>query len=803
MADELKKIIENSLPDEPNVDFDSHQILLKCKQKKQNTQKFYKWTTISLSSFLLVIIGIISIVLLTNKAPNVVQNINESIDSLSSIENDKEKIIEVMKLEEKLQTLSDEAKRDIDIEKLQDETNKSVYNIINNSEWEEGLKDNVIENSIPNYSLNVIKLIINATNIKRIIINKDRGEKGTWISQNSQFYNDLLEKLDLPYVNLKQANTEGLFNDYTNYQSFEIMLDNDNYIRVGLYNNGYVEIKCLVYNDQGQYELRGSYVSLFKADYDLIDDFLSEENLKKYDTNISLVTINTSIYSVATNSKTGPVIKFNLEDATFNCFISSGSFDYYQKKDCIAISQGKYICWSPRYKDGNSLVNDFSKGYMDVVISRGGKNVGYILISMKALDDINYKIEVLDSNIFTSEDGNYQDLSVLDILEKTARNKENLAEYDTGIFEDIQADKIIENLNSRTINSFTGFHSFLSSFIFASSNKSLIDCLSDNIRALQLNEKLTDENKDEATTFGDKTITLQGDTFSLGLVLTNARNIYVMYYIKPDNSSSDNYCLLWQYKCIAPSNYDFFTNFTTMGVPSNYWWCKEKIVDSYLDCSLSEANQNQIVMKYINEKSNIRLYYEEGIQFSGSLRNYYGKYNGYYAVMIDGCGFSHYDVLHSELIDDVLINYSDSNNIILVGNNILSLKEGYEKGIISHDDLILISKLQNGQIIKLSELCSWYSANQDIKKVIVKENEDIFDPDSNIVINEYIDFEDINYYYNLVDFNLKQTTPSSSEPKFSTIYLFYFNDDTFKQITVYNGRYFNFGGIYYEIVPTE
>ena len=253
---------------------------------------------------------------------------------------------------------------------------------------------------------------------------------------------------------------------------------------------------------------------------------------------------------------------------------------------------------------------------------------------------------------------------------------------------------VIASLSSENINYMTGFHSIYSSYIFNSQNKSLIDCVCDNVRKIEISEELTEDNRDKMIEPTNKSISLYGNNHILYIELTNSNNIYLIYKeVKEDSKIS--VWSLWQYKCINPKNYNFFTNFTQMGQPGYGWWCEPEVLTKELDCDITIPNQKGIVSKFIDRKSPLRDFYEKGIRFSGSIRTYYGRFNKYYAVMIDGCGFEYEEKSRIIEVDGVKIKYYDTNQIWFVGVQVYDIEEAFKNKIISHDDLLTISELQN------------------------------------------------------------------------------------------------------------
>ena len=123
---------------------------------------------------------------------------------------------------------------------------------------------------------------------------------------------------------------------------------------------------------------------------------------------------------------------------------------------------------------------------------------------------------------------------------------------------------------------------------------------------------------------------------------------------------------------------------------------EDPVVFRYLDCVLTNEEQEKIVKNFIVQRGDLGSAIKDGYKLNGWLRGYYGKYNGYYAVMVDGAGLMYDTALWTIIIDGVKINYFDGNRICLISDdNVISLQEGLSRGIINHDDLETISTIKN------------------------------------------------------------------------------------------------------------
>ena len=115
----------------------------------------------------------------------------------------------------------------------------------------------------------------------------------------------------------------------------------------------------------------------------------------------------------------------------------------------------------------------------------------------------------------------------------------------------------------------------------------------------------------------------------------------------------------------------------------------DSVINRYLDCDLTNEEQEMIGKSFIAHKADL-----QSEDLSCSIRTFYGKYNGYYAVIVDGAGLGYDEALWTDTIDGVEIHYCNGNQIYLINEyNVLTLKEGFEAGIINHNDLEAINSI--------------------------------------------------------------------------------------------------------------
>ena len=254
----------------------------------------------------------------------------------------------------------------------------------------------------------------------------------------------------------------------------------------------------------------------------------------------------------------------------------------------------------------------------------------------------------------------------------------------------------IKSINPDDLVAMDGFHSMISSFIFFSKNEDLLKYVLNLSLSIDYTEILTDENRDPVAENQDKYVSIQlTNNRLLRLTLTTESNIYLQYLEKVGG----DFVVKYQFKAYKPEQYNALTVFCQMGMPQNHWWCETPACTKYYtgDYPIDEYKQETIVKTFIDHKSPLSDFYKNGTKFSGFIRKSFGKFNGYYAVIVDGCGLYYTECEEEVTIDGVKFTYSDGNQMYLIcAGGVLSLQEAFEKEIINHDDLIEISKRLNG-----------------------------------------------------------------------------------------------------------
>ena len=297
--------------------------------------------------------------------------------------------------------------------------------------------------------------------------------------------------------------------------------------------------------------------------------------------------------------------------------------------------------------------------------------------------------------LFVGCDKKQSSTSNTSVTQSSTSNNNDKKNTDVTVVDKISLPNEIRNINENDLISMEGFHSMLSSYFFYSTNEDLLKYVLGVSLSIEFNEVLTNENRDPVAKFQDKQVTIQLTNDRLLIfVLTTESNVYLQYLEK----ENDIYVAKYEYKAYKPKQYNFLDNFCQMGMSPNLW-CEIPVCTKYYtgDYSIDETMQESIVKLFINKKSSLGDFFENGTRFSGYIRKSFGVFNGFYAVIIDGCGFNYIECEEDVIIDGVTFHYSDDNRIYIIGGSVFSLEEAYEKNIITHDVLVEISNRLNGR----------------------------------------------------------------------------------------------------------
>lgn len=271
--DELKKLLKIDFPE---IKGNEKKVLAACKARERKYNKQLIKLTYFLASFVvLTVIAVLSIVLLNNRVPNEVAEINDAIADLGSIKSDEKRMLEIMEIKKDIQNISADKQKKINMSKLAYETNTTVNHLKNSVEWNGCLNTN--------NSYVTLENILNHNEIIEISMIKGRYSLLRFISTSTLFNDGLLLLFDLPYIDIidksesfQNEYKDVLGTDYNNEYTFYLM-DNDESesVVIRVYDSGYVLIWTTNKNSDNAYDIE--YKSLFIS---LLP--LEEQNFLKY-----------------------------------------------------------------------------------------------------------------------------------------------------------------------------------------------------------------------------------------------------------------------------------------------------------------------------------------------------------------------------------------------------------------------------------------------------------------------------------------------------------------------------------------
>lgn len=120
--------------------------------------------------------------------------------------------------------------------------------------------------------------------------------------------------------------------------------------------------------------------------------------------NLEMVAFPIDFYTSAMNSVPGQPIKFKMDDASFECKIEIGSFEYYNDvKETIAKSN-ETIYYCPTYKRDDDFVKEYGTSFVDVVVKTKIGAVGYAVVKILYDESKNdWRPQLLVSNLFVDK----------------------------------------------------------------------------------------------------------------------------------------------------------------------------------------------------------------------------------------------------------------------------------------------------------------------------------------------------------------------------------------------------------------
>ena len=270
--EELKELLKIDFPE---IKGDEEKTLAVCKVRYKHNKKVTR-LTYALSIFVIIAcVGILSIVLINNKTNDVIR-INKAINNLERIDNDEERILKIMEIEQTIQSISVDKQTDVNISRLSSVTASTVSNLQRSVEWNECIDKN------NNYAL------LNDAIVKDEIIgisfaNGINGDQ--WYTQDRDFIDGLIKLVELPYANVIDKdpfldNYWDMLGDYGTSLYIRCHSNNDmGFITINVYQSGYVVVR--VYNKVSSdlyynIEFESIMVSLIHLELDMLIRYLDE-----------------------------------------------------------------------------------------------------------------------------------------------------------------------------------------------------------------------------------------------------------------------------------------------------------------------------------------------------------------------------------------------------------------------------------------------------------------------------------------------------------------------------------------------
>lgn len=190
-------------------------------------------------------------------------------------------------------------------------------------------------------------------------------------------------------------------------------------------------------------------IFFIKANKKNVDDFIYEEYAE------SITTFISQTYTSEIENSGGPIMKFDLSEAEFECSIYIGSFSSENKTTSVIVKSGEEVQWNICYVTNNAKIinemeeNDIDKAYMDLLIRIESKIVGYILIELNKLAGNRYRTDVVASYLFKDKASEYKEVTL-----EYAKNKIDHAKLDSLLKDRRYVGKSFnsEDVNKITIN---------------------------------------------------------------------------------------------------------------------------------------------------------------------------------------------------------------------------------------------------------------------------------------------------------------------------------------------------------------
>ena len=229
---------------------------------------------------MLLIIFICILLIGCKNSSNDLDKINESINNLQNISDDENRLIEIMKIDRQIESLSLETKEDVNMDKLsyeKESTIESLKRSFKSEGYVESNNDYCTVNDIHDIDdISYINVFV-SDHIDRI--------------DDTLFNKTLLSLLDIPYMDeddLEKSNITSVDvlrskeTDILDTESycFELLLKESSFIGFMVYPSGYVRTQ-FIGNKQGE-NINKTYMSLVRIDCNKISNLCKKNNIEKY-----------------------------------------------------------------------------------------------------------------------------------------------------------------------------------------------------------------------------------------------------------------------------------------------------------------------------------------------------------------------------------------------------------------------------------------------------------------------------------------------------------------------------------------
>lgn len=367
---ELKNLLKIDFPE---IKGDEEKVLAACKARNRKHNKQLTSLLCALSGCVVVVMAIfLSITLVNSRVPNDVVRINNSIINLDKIENEEEKMLEIMKIEKDIEIIPIDKQTKIDMSKLAYENGKTINNLKNSVEWKSTLSQGEEYNELSDYFN-----FADAYEINMVRSFSSIDEK----IDDQNIINHLFRYFDLPFIEIVNNREtfyedykEELSGDYKDYYSISLKyygMDENESIKINLYGSGYVFVVINERIGDETYDVinKFSLVSLVPIDFDRFIRFVSYEIIE--------------IKNIENENATGIMIYYNdeLYNSIYDVNLVSKFLDNFKniKIKHIPTFQNTLSSYSVDFsKEYLEMLEELEDAYMIKVVYVDGEYIFYI-----------------------------------------------------------------------------------------------------------------------------------------------------------------------------------------------------------------------------------------------------------------------------------------------------------------------------------------------------------------------------------------------------------------------------------------